>query len=94
MSIYDTGNFIDESFNIKHHKKYMLTMYKKSRNANGSQFMITFDVIPQWDGEYVAFGEAISGFETLKMMEEIEGTLEKGFPLTRLLIVDSGEIKA
>jgi len=82
--------FEDESFNIKHTKRGLLSMANSGANSNGSQFFITLDVLPHLDNKHVVFGQVLKGLE---IVDEIEtfGTHE-GTPKIVIKIVGCGII--
>lgn len=84
-------SFKDENFKLKFTKPYLLAMANSGPNSNGSQFFITFDK-PDWlNGHHVIFGEVLSGFKTLKNIEEI-GT-PQGPPSKKVEIVAAGLVE-
>jgi peptidylprolyl isomerase len=89
-SIYG-GWFDDETFEVKHNRRFMLSMANSGRpNTNGSQFFIN-TVKTQWlDGHHVCFGRVLGGEDMITAIEE-EGTYG-GKPRSKITIVDSGEL--
>ena len=83
-------NFKDEKagLNLKHDKRYALSMGNSGKNSNSSQFFFTFKPAPQLDGKHVVFGRAISGFEVIDAAEKL-GTKD-GEPSAQILITDCG----
>ena len=67
---YYMGEFDSD---LSHNKVGILSMANSGANTDGSQFFLTFKATPHLDGRHTIFGEVISGFETLKLMEK-EGT--------------------
>uniref|UniRef100_A0AC34FGC0 PPIase cyclophilin-type domain-containing protein n=1 Tax=Panagrolaimus sp. ES5 TaxID=591445 RepID=A0AC34FGC0_9BILA len=70
-SYYD-GTFEDENFDIKHDKPFILSMANRGPNTNGSQFFITTQPFPKGDGNHVAFGEVIDGFNVVRCIEQLK----------------------
>mmetsp|Transcript_7458 Transcript_7458/g.17063 ORF Transcript_7458/g.17063 Transcript_7458/m.17063 type:complete len:193 (+) Transcript_7458:115-693(+) len=88
-SIYGS-DFEDESFQVKHNRRYLLSMANNGRNSNRSQFFIN-TVKTQWlDGANVAFGVVLEGEEFVETIGH-QGTLG-GSPRRIVRIVDSGEL--
>lgn len=88
-SIYGT-TFPDENFLGKHHKPGILSMMSFGKNLNGSQFFITVNAVPVFDGRNVVLGEVIEGMEVVYAIEKLgeqSTRLEK-----RVEIVGSGEL--
>lgn len=61
--------FPDESFELKHNKRGVLSMANKGPNTNGSQVFFTFAPQPHLDGKHVVFGEIVKGFDVLDVIE-------------------------
>jgi cyclophilin family peptidyl-prolyl cis-trans isomerase len=87
-SIYGE-EFDDENFNLTHNQPGMLSMANAGPNTNNSQFFITLKKTPWLDNKHVVFGIVISGFDTVKKIENLE-TDGKDKPLTDVIIVKSG----
>lgn len=88
-SIYG-GRFEDETFEVKHNKKFLLSMANSGRDTNGSQFFITTVKTSWLDGKHVVFGMVLEGEEVVSAIER-QGT-NGGKPRKRVVIRDSGEI--
>jgi len=65
------GKFCDESFERKHSCAGLLSMASIGRNANTSQFLITLNPCPQYDGENVVFGRVVQGMEVVRKIAEV-----------------------
>ncbi|ABN65131.1 predicted protein, partial [Scheffersomyces stipitis CBS 6054] len=90
-SIYG-GKFNDENFELKHDRKYRLSMANSGRNTNGSQFFIT-TVLTSWlDGKHVVFGEVVDGFDVVDYIENVK-TSHGDRPVKEIKIAESGEIE-
>jgi len=87
-SIYGE-EFNDENFNLTHNQPGMLSMANAGPNTNNSQFFITLKKTPWLDNKHVVFGIVISGFDTVKKIENLE-TDDKDKPLTDVIIIKSG----
>lgn len=85
------GYFEDESFQVKHNRRYMLSMANSGKeNSNRSQWYIN-TVKTQWlDGKDVVFGMVLSGKAVITAMERV-GT-QGGVPKAKITIVDSGSL--
>jgi len=49
-------------------KPGMLAMVNSGPDSSGSQFFITFDAVPQFDGQYTIFGQVLSGMDVLESL--------------------------
>ena len=63
-SIYG-GKFEDETFEILHNKRYLLSMANSGPNTNGSQFFINTVKVSWLDGHHVVFGTVLEGPEVV-----------------------------
>ncbi|MGW5402165.1 peptidylprolyl isomerase [Streptomyces sp. NPDC003952] len=90
-SIYGE-KFADENFNLKHDRKYLLSMANAGRNTNGSQFFITTVLTPWLDGKHVVFGEVVEGSEIVDAIEKL-GT-PSGSTKGKIEIAASGVVEA
>lgn len=89
-SIYG-GYFEDESFAVKHNRRYMLAMANSGKkNTNGSQWYIN-TVKTQWlDGKDEIFGMVLSGKDVITRIEK-EGT-HGGVPQSNIIVSGSGSL--
>ncbi|MFI5999034.1 peptidylprolyl isomerase [Streptomyces sp. NPDC051366] len=90
-SIYGE-KFEDENFQLKHDRKYLLSMANAGRNTNGSQFFITTVLTPWLDGKHVVFGEVVEGSEIVDQIEKL-GT-PSGSTRGKIEIAASGVVEA
>jgi len=88
-SIYGE-KFADENFDLKHTKKYMLSMANAGPNTNGSQFFITTAKTSWLDGRHVVFGEVITGQSVVDAIEAVGS--RSGTPSKKVVITKSGEL--
>merc|ERR1719183_1822731 len=70
-SIYGE-KFDDENFDLKHDKKFLLSMANAGPGTNGSQFFITFRQTPHLDGRHVVFGQ-VADKDSWALVKKIEG---------------------
>jgi cyclophilin family peptidyl-prolyl cis-trans isomerase len=85
------GVFEDESFQVKHNRRYMLSMANTGKkNTNRSQWFIN-TVKTQWlDGKNEIFGMVLEGLDVITEIEKV-GT-HGGVPKSEIVIVDCGTL--
>jgi cyclophilin family peptidyl-prolyl cis-trans isomerase len=86
-SIYG-GKFDDESFEILHNKRYLVSMANSGANTNGSQFFINTVKTSWLDGKHVVFGTVLEGMQVVDALENL-GT-NSGVTRKKIVIADSG----
>ncbi|KAI0672162.1 peptidyl-prolyl cis-trans isomerase Cpr7 [Trametes maxima] len=89
-SIYGE-KFEDENFEVKHTKRFLLSMANAGAGTNGSQFFITCNPTPHLDGKHVVFGEVIRGKSIVRAIENTE-TASGDVPVEPCTIADCGEL--
>ncbi|CDO76132.1 hypothetical protein BN946_scf184332.g2 [Trametes cinnabarina] len=89
-SIYGE-KFEDENFEVKHSKRFLLSMANAGANTNGSQFFITCNPTPHLDGKHVVFGEVIRGKSVVRAIENTE-TGAGDVPVEPCIIADCGQL--
>ena len=87
VSIYGE-RFNDENFELKHSRKYLLSMANSGPNSNGSQFFITTVKTPWLDGKHVVFGEVLEGQALVDLIEN-HGS-PSGRTIKTITILESG----
>ena len=60
--------------NIRHHFSGTISMTNAGRDTGSSQFFITHQPNPQWDGRYTAFGRITKGMEVLYKLKMVDKT--------------------
>jgi peptidylprolyl isomerase len=88
-SIYGP-TFEDETFELKHKKRGMVSMANKGPGTNSSQFFISAGSVPWLDGKHVVFGSVREGMDVLREME-LAGT-RGGRPTEKVHIRDCGQL--
>ncbi|CAD7946738.1 unnamed protein product [Amoebophrya sp. A25] len=72
-SVSSTGSPIpDDSFKYKHDSAGLVGMCKSRLDTNGSQFYITLDELPYFDGKNLIFGRVISGMRTMWKISRLQ----------------------
>merc|ERR1719402_2013610 len=88
-SIY--GNkFADESFNLKHTGKGILSMANAGKNTNGSQFFLCTAKTQWLDGKHVVFGSVVGGMDVVKKIESFGS--QSGQTSKKIIISDCGQM--
>merc|ERR1712176_390050 len=82
--------FKDESFQLKHTERGLLSMANSGPDSNGSQFFICIRPAPHLDDKHVVFGKVVSGYDVVEEMEKCGG--EEGKPTKRVIVQDCGEV--
>lgn len=92
-SIYGK-KFKDEKagLKLKFDKRGIVGMCNTGKNSNSSQFFFGLDAIPKLNGKHVIFGELVSGFEVLDMIEKLGQKDDNGKPTQPILIVECGVV--
>ena len=82
--------FEDETFELKHCGRGILSMAHTKPHTNTSQFFVTFEKMPMLDRRHVVFGYVCDGVKVLRMIETA-GTPVTGRPKQIVEIVGSGQ---
>eukprot|EP00270_Netrium_digitus_P020946 TRINITY_DN8774_c0_g1_i1.p1 TRINITY_DN8774_c0_g1~~TRINITY_DN8774_c0_g1_i1.p1 ORF type:complete len:198 (+),score=24.26 TRINITY_DN8774_c0_g1_i1:14-607(+) len=90
MSIFGK-RFEDESFELKHEGRGILSMANSGADTNNTQFFITFKDTPHLDGKHVVFGKVVQGMEVVDKLESV-GSRSGATSLT-VTIHDCGELQ-
>mmetsp|Transcript_18911 Transcript_18911/g.52565 ORF Transcript_18911/g.52565 Transcript_18911/m.52565 type:complete len:235 (-) Transcript_18911:282-986(-) len=85
--------FQDESFEVKHNRRYMLNAVNAGKkNTNGSQWFVS-TVKTQWlDGKYVIFGMVLEGMRVMNKIESLGSY--SGIPSAEIVVANSGSLPA
>mmetsp|Transcript_15136 Transcript_15136/g.37106 ORF Transcript_15136/g.37106 Transcript_15136/m.37106 type:complete len:523 (+) Transcript_15136:136-1704(+) len=83
--------FPDENFEVKHDRKYVVSMANSGNDTNQSQFFITLKTSPWLDGKNVAFGQVLMGQDIAEEISRMGD--ENGDPLDEVVITGSREHK-
>lgn len=59
----------------------LVAMWNSGPTSNGSQFFITYDALPELNGQYTIFGEVVSGMEVLNSLRPRNAQLEPLAPV-------------
>jgi cyclophilin family peptidyl-prolyl cis-trans isomerase len=90
-SIYDGGEFADESFQVKHSEPGLIGMCKRGGipNSNECQYYVTLGApLTFMDGQTVVFGRVVEGFRVFKLIEKLDLVNEK--PAQPVRVVSAG----
>jgi peptidylprolyl isomerase len=88
-SIYGE-KFADENFELKHTKKYLLSMANSGPNTNGGQFFITTAKTAWLDGKHVVFGKVLTGKKVVDAVEKLGSS--SGTTSKTITIAKAGEL--
>ncbi|KAI0942917.1 hypothetical protein AcV7_002202 [Taiwanofungus camphoratus] len=89
-SIYGE-KFEDENFEVKHSKRFLLSMANAGPGTNGSQFFITCSPTSHLDDKHVVFGEVIRGKSVVRAIENTP-TNQGDVPATPCVISACGQL--
>ncbi|OCH83738.1 peptidyl-prolyl cis-trans isomerase [Obba rivulosa] len=89
-SIYGE-KFEDENFEVKHTKRFLLSMANAGPGTNGSQFFITCNATPHLDGKHVVFGEVVRGRSVVRAIENTS-TSDGDVPVVPCIIAECGQL--
>jgi len=92
-SIFEGNTFEDESFAVKHNRKYLLSMANDGKgkpNTNRSQWFINTSKTQWLDGKNEVFGMVLEGRDVITAIEE-NGTYG-GTPTVQIIVSDSGSL--
>ncbi|KZT05011.1 peptidyl-prolyl cis-trans isomerase [Laetiporus sulphureus 93-53] len=89
-SIYGE-KFEDENFEVKHTKRFQLSMANAGPGTNGSQFFITCNPTEHLDDKHVVFGEVIRGKSVVRAIEHTP-TESGDVPSSPCVIADCGQL--
>jgi cyclophilin family peptidyl-prolyl cis-trans isomerase len=79
--------FVDE---LKHDGPGVLSMANGGPDANGSQFFITYDAVPDLDGKHSVFGRVVEGMEVIDGLTPRDPQQDPFAPADRILKVTVG----
>ena len=81
---YFFQNEIDPSLTFD--RPGVVAMKNIGAETNGSQFFITYDAVPSYNGKYTIFGQVISGMDILKQLSAHEQQFGESLPAGDLLL--------
>ncbi|XP_056850645.1 peptidyl-prolyl cis-trans isomerase-like [Raphanus sativus] len=92
-SIYGHGHVVtDDKLIKKHDRKGVLSMVSCDvENVIGSQFMLLMKEYPDLDGDQIAFGQVVQGFEVISQVEQMVGYGLR-YPFQPVTIADCGQL--
>lgn len=87
-SVYGSGKFNDENFQLNHVGPGVLSMANSGKNTNGSQFFITTARTPHLNGRHVVFGVVEEGWDVVQRIEACGSN--SGRPSKKVMITKAG----
>lgn len=92
-SIYGHGHVVtDDKLIKKHDRKGVLSMVSCDvENVIGAQFMLLMKEYPDLDGDQIAFGQVVQGFEVISQVEQMVGYGLR-YPFQPVTIADCGQL--
>ena len=64
----------------------VVAMKNVGADTNGSQFFITYDAVPSYDGKYTIFGQVLSGMEVLEQLSPRDQQFGESLPAGDFLL--------
>mmetsp|Transcript_25546 Transcript_25546/g.35237 ORF Transcript_25546/g.35237 Transcript_25546/m.35237 type:complete len:338 (-) Transcript_25546:138-1151(-) len=92
QAVFGPEPFPDENFQLAHSGAGVLTMapMEGKRDSNGSQFMFTLMGQEDLDGNNVAFGQVVEGFEFLNTLSKVGKPHQDGTTYQRVTVEGCG----
>ncbi|GJP33809.1 hypothetical protein CLOM_g19192 [Closterium sp. NIES-68] len=82
--------FPDESFELRHSGRGILSMANRGPDTNNCQFFICFNATPHLDGKHVVFGKVVAGMDVVDKLESVGS--DSGKTSVEVTIQDCGQL--